>query len=123
MKMKKIVPVLLLGLALVSCGNKKDEVKPKEVTVSQDSSSHENENVEVANDVKKFVVKEVNDEGLKLAIDDEGSEDNFFMATFKELGSNDFKVGDKLEIEWDGIIKPSDPAQFGKIIRVEKINE
>lgn len=123
MKIKKIVPALLLGLALVSCGNKKNEVKPKEVTVSQDESSSENKNIEVANDVKKFVVKEVNDEGLKLAIDNEGSDDNFFMATFEELGSNDFKVGDKLEIEWDGVIKPSDPAQLGKIIRVEKIDK
>lgn len=154
MKIKKIVPVILLATTLVACGNKKDEeVKPAETEtvapaeeieeqkgaedekVTDESTNEETtpgedaetvpeedeEVIEEANQVKDFVVEEVNEDGVILSSAAEGEENVRYMVTKEELGLDEVNVGEQLKIEWDGVIKKSYPAQFGKIIKAEKI--
>lgn len=152
MKIKKIVPVVLLAATLVACGKDKkaEEVKPAETetvapaeeTEEQKSAEEkgtekdsneetkpedngETEKDEKATDetsqVKDFVVEEVNEEGVILSSAAEGEENDRYMATKEELGLDEVNVGEQLKIEWDGVIKTSDPAQFGHIIKAEKI--
>ena len=42
------------------------------------------------------------------------------MVTKEKLGL-DVNIGEQVRIEWDGVIMTSDPAQFGNIIKAEKI--
>lgn len=154
MKIKKIVPVILLATTLVACGNKKDEeVKPAETEtvapaeeieeqkgaedekVTDESTNEETtpgedaetvpeedeEVIEETNWVKDFVVEEVNEDGVILSSAAEGEENDRYMVTKEELGLDEVNVGEQLKIEWDGVIKTSDPAQFGQIIKAEKI--
>lgn len=146
MKIKKIVPVVLLATTLVACGNKKEEeVKPAETetvapaeeteeqkgaedeqrtdeSTNEETTPEEDEEViEEANQVKDFVVEEVNEDGVILSSAAEGEENDRYMVTKEELGLDEVNVGEQLKIEWDGVIKTSDPAQFGKIIKAEKI--
>lgn len=153
MKIKKIVPVVLLATTLVACGNKKEEVKPaetetvapaeeaeeqkgaedkqgtdestnEETTQGEDAETTPEEDEEVieeANQVKDFVVEEVNEDGVILSSAAEGEENDRYMVTKEELGLDEVNVGEQLKIEWDGVIKTSDPAQFGQIIKAEKI--
>ena len=145
MKIKKIVPVVLLATTLVACGNKKEEVKPAETetvapaeeaeeqkgaedkqgtdeSTNEETTPEEDEEViEEANQVKDFVVEEVNEDGVILSSAAEGEENDRYMVTKEELGLDEVNVGEQLKIEWDGVIKTSDPAQFGQIIKAEKI--
>ena len=130
MKIKKIVPALLLASVLVACGgNKEAEKKTETKTVEtekpaeEQKESTEEEKVEktpTANVEKDFVVEEVNDDGVILSSAAEGEENDKFMVTKEKLGL-DVKVGEQVRIEWDGVIMTSDPAQFGNIIKAEKI--
>lgn len=120
MKTKRIVPVLLLASILVACGgNKEVEDKPETKTVETEKPAEE-QKTPTANVEKDFIVEEVNDTGIILSSAAEGEENDKFMVTKEKLGL-DVNVGEQVRIEWDGVIMTSDPAQFGNIIKAEKI--
>lgn len=63
-------------------------------------------------------VVEVNDGNATLAdIDNPNSK---YIASFDDLRDEDVKVGNTYTLYWDGVVMESNPAQFGKIYRVEK---
>lgn len=120
MKTKRIVPVLLLASILVACGgNKEVEDKPETKTVETEKPAEE-QKTPTANVEKDFIVEEVNEDGYILSSAAEGEENDKFMVTKEKLGL-DVNVGEQVSIEWDGVIMTSDPAQFGNIIKAEKI--
>ena len=120
MKTKRIVPVLLLASILVACGgNKEVEDKPETKTVETEKPAEE-QKTPTANVEKDFIVEEVNEDGYILSSAAEGEENDKFMVTKEKLGL-DVNVGEQVRIEWDGVIMTSDPAQFGNIIKAEKI--
>ncbi len=66
----------------------------------------------------RLEVVEANDGNATLAdIDNPNSK---YMATFDDLRDEDVKVGNTYTLYWDGVVMESNPAQFGKIYRVEK---
>ena len=120
MKTKRIVPVLLLASILVACGgNKEVEDKPETKTVETEKPAEE-QKTPTANVEKDFIVEEVNEDGYILSSAAEGEENDKFMVTKEKLGL-DVNIGEQVRIEWDGVIMTSDPAQFGNIIKAEKI--
>ena len=120
MKIKRIVPTLLLASVLVACGgNKEVEDKPETKTVETEKPAEE-QKTPTANVEKDFIVEEVNEDGYILSSAAEGEENDKFMVTKEKLGL-DVNVGEQVRIEWDGVIMTSDPAQFGNIIKAEKI--
>lgn len=70
-----------------------------------------------------YEVLEINGDGEdKYAIlAEKDNKDSRYQVPLKELKDPDAKVGDIYEIKTDGIILPSEPAQFGKVLDVKKI--
>lgn len=44
-----------------------------------------------------------------------------YMASFDDLRDDNVKIGDTYTLYWDGVVMESNPAQFGKIYRVEEV--
>ena len=74
----------------------------------------------IAQQAFEQAAEEVNEDGVILSSAAEGEENDRYMVTKEELGLDEVNVGEQLKIEWDGVIKTSDPAQFGQIIKAEK---
>lgn len=72
---------------------------------------------------KVYEIVEITGEGEdKYAIlAEKDNKDSRYQVPLKELKDADAKVGDTYEIKTDGIILPSEPAQFGKVLDVAKI--
>ena len=70
---------------------------------------------------KKYLVEEVNESGYIVSSEDNKEEK--YMLSKKEAKNMDLKVGDKIEITHDDIVLTSEPAQFGKIFDVKKVEE
>lgn len=111
--MKKIITILLLATALTACTSNKIEPPTDNQT--------EGKQIINTRETKDFVVEEIKDDSVLLSSVTEGEEDIKYMTSLKDLKLNDLKVGEQIRIEWDGVTLTSDPAQFGKIIKAEKL--
>lgn len=69
---------------------------------------------------KIYEVIEIDDKEKQVILKEKDSELTY-MLNIKELNDKDVKVGDRYEIKTNGIILPSNPAQFGKVLDVAKI--
>lgn len=65
-----------------------------------------------------FIVKEVHEEGVTL--EKKGSKGDLYTVDKKEF-KEEVKVGDQYLIKHNDIILPSNPAQFNKIYKIEKV--
>ena len=74
---------------------------------------------------KVYEIVEINGQGedKHLILKEKDNKDALYTMSYKMLGDKDAKVGDRYEIKTDGIILPSNPAQFGKVLSVKKITD
>ena len=117
--MKKIIPIAL-AILLIPVANSNaesmDKAEKTEITVSENDKMEKTE---------LYQVSQINDENviLKLVKSEKASDKNEaseFQVDKDKFTSKDINVGDKYMITHDDKILPSNPAQFGKIIKIEK---
>lgn len=97
------------------------DIKKEDITLSAGYEKPVNMDI---NDLPKdhskigLEVVEVNESSATLI--DKENPNSKYMASFDDLRDEDVKVGDVYTLFWDGTVMESNPAQFGKIYRVEK---
>ena len=74
-------------------------------------------------ETKIYEIIEIKGEGedKKVILKEKDGADSQYQMSYKMLNDKDAKVGDAYEIKTDGVILPSNPAQFGKVLEVKKI--
>lgn len=102
----------------------KDDVKEEDIKLVNKYEKPDNMNEdELPEDAQNdtFEVKNLGDKDSNTAtVFQVGNPDNLFTIDFDQLRDDNPEVGDQYEVYWDGIIMESNPAQFGKIYRVDK---
>ncbi len=102
----------------------KDDVKEEDIKLVNKYEKPDNMNEdELPEDAQNdtFEVKNLGDKDSNAAtVFQVGNPDNLFTIDFDQLRDDNPEVGDQYEVYWDGIIMESNPAQFGKIYRVDK---
>ncbi|WP_297281735.1 hypothetical protein [uncultured Anaerococcus sp.] len=101
-----------------------DDVKEEDIKLVTKYEKPENmDENELPEDAQKdtFEVKNLGDKDSNTAtVFQVGNPNNLFTIDFDQLRDDNPEIGDQYEIYWDGIIMESNPAQFGKIYRVDK---
>lgn len=72
---------------------------------------------------KIYEIVEITGEGedKQVILKEKDGGDAQYVMSYKMLNDKDAKVGDSYEIKTNGVILPSNPAQFGKVLEVKKI--
>ena len=111
------------GIAFQSFPAKFGEIYRVEELESKKPDNDPTDEVPEDATIDEFTVKEVNKDGNKPSAilysnSDKSSE---YSITFEQLGDENVNEKDRYKIYWDGKILSSYPAQFGKIYKVEKL--
>lgn len=75
--------------------------------------------------IGEFTVKEVIKDGNKPSaiLYSDSDKSSEYSITFEQLGDENVNEKDRYKIYWDGKVLTSNPAQFGKIYKVEKLEK
>ncbi|MFO3665186.1 hypothetical protein ACCQ41_02825 [Anaerococcus sp. ENR0831] len=111
------------GIAFQSFPAKFGEIYRVEELESKKPDNDPTDEVPEDATIDEFTVKEVNKDGNKPSAilysnSDKSSE---YSITFEQLGDENVSEKDRYKIYWDGKVLSSNPAQFGKIYKVEKL--
>lgn len=95
---------------------KEDDDKFENMAIDKIPEDHE---------VMEFEILEINRDLKKptVILTDRENKESKYVIELEKLMNKYPKVGDVHKIYWDGVILKSDPAQFGKIYRVELVKE
>lgn len=111
------------GIAFQSFPAKFGEIYRVEELESKKPDNDPTDEVPEDATIGEFIVKEVNKDGNKPSAilysnSDKSSE---YSITFEQLDDENVSENDRYKIYWDGKVLSSNPAQFGKIYKVEKL--
>lgn len=122
--MKKLLILLALGLSLTACGQKTDETPKENTEMTSEIESEKTEDQTIVDDeliteeVLEGEIKEIEEGGI--LVEKDGQDYLVIKEAIEEHAKfEDFSVGDKVKIVYDGTMAMSNPPQITNISSIE----
>lgn len=125
--MKKLLILLTLGLSLTACGQKTDETPTENTemtseieTEKTEDQTGEDDELVTEEEVLEGEIKEIEEGGI--LVEKDGQDYLVIKEAIEEHAKfEDFNVGDKVKVTYDGTMAMSNPPQITNISSIEVV--